>query len=81
MKGSQPIADCGGPLIEPCRYERSGLGVTLGELTNERAKLTAPLSFGALRCSDHHVPSGFDAVRFAERLPLPIDDGLGLVGR
>src|SRR5579859_1299544 len=79
MKGSESIADGGCPLIEPCRYERSGLGVTLGELTNERAKLAAPLCFGALRCSDHHVPPGFDSVRAAERVPLAIDDGLGLV--
>ena len=27
MKGSESIADCGCPLIEPCRDERSGLGV------------------------------------------------------
>ena len=79
MKGSQPIADGGCPLIEPCRDERSGLGVTLGELTNERAKLAAPLCFGAPRCGDHHVPPGFDAVRFSEHLPIAIDDGLGLV--
>ena len=79
MKGSEPIADGGCPLIEPCRDERSGLGVTLGELTNERAKLAAPLCFGALRCGDHHVPPGFDSVRAAERVPLAIDDGLGLV--
>src|SRR5271170_5168754 len=79
MKGTESIADGGGPLIEPCRYERSGLGVTLGELTNERAKLAAPLCFGALRCGDHHVPPGFDSVRSAERVPLAIDDGLGLV--
>ena len=44
MKGSQPIADGGCPLIEPCRDERSGLGVALGELTNERAKLAAPFA-------------------------------------
>ena len=79
MKGSQSIADGGCPLIEPCRDERSGLGVTLGELTNERAKLAAPLCFGALRCGDHHVPPGFDSVRAAERLPIATDDGVGLV--
>src|SRR6201994_129019 len=79
MEGSQPIADGGCPLIEPCRYERSGLGVTLGELTNERAKLAAPLCFGAPRCGDHHVPPGFDSVRVVERLPMAIDDGVGLV--
>jgi NAD(P)-dependent dehydrogenase (short-subunit alcohol dehydrogenase family) len=79
MKGSESIADGGGPLIEPCRYERSGLGVTLGELTNERAKLAAPLCFGALRRGDHHVPPGFDSVRGAEHVPLAIDDALGLV--
>ncbi len=79
LKGSESIADCGCPLIEPCRDERSGLGVTLGELTNERAKLAAPLCFGALRCGDHHVPPGFDSVRAAEGLPVAIDDGLGLV--
>src|SRR5271154_3594826 len=79
MKGSESIADGGGPLIEPCRYERSGLGVTFGELTNERAKLAAPPCFGALRCGDHHVPPGFDSVRAAERVSLAIDDALGLV--
>ncbi len=79
MKGSQPIADGGCPLIEPRRDERSGLGVTLGELTNERAKLAAPPSFGALRCGDHHVPPGFDSVHAAERVTLAIYDGLGLV--
>ena len=67
MKGSQSIADGGCPLIEPCRDERSGLGVTLGELTTERAKWAAPLCFGALRCGDHHVPPGFDSVRAAEQ--------------
>ena len=79
MKGSEAIANGGCPLIEPCRDERSGLGVTLGELTNERAKLAAPFCLGALRCGDHHFPPGFDSVRAAERLPLAIDDGLGLV--
>ena len=81
MKGSESIADCGCPLIEPCRDERSGLGVTLGELTNERAKLAAPLCFGALRCGDHHVPPGFDSVRAAERVPLAIDDARRLGSR
>ena len=42
VKGPERIADGGCPLIEPCRDELSGLGVTLGELTNERAKLAAP---------------------------------------
>jgi len=79
MNGSEAIADGGCPLIEPCRDVRSGLGVTLGELTNERAKLAAPLCFGALRCGDHHVPPAFDTVRAAERVPLAIDDGVGLV--
>src|SRR5689334_2274027 len=79
MRGSESIADGGCPLIEPCRYERSGLGVTLGELTNERPKLAAPLCLGALRCGDHHVPPGFDSVHAAERLPLAIEDGVGLV--
>ena len=75
----QSIADGGCPLIEPGRDERSGLGVTLGQLTTERAKWAAPLCFGALRCGDHHVPPGFDSVRAAERVPLVIDDGVGLV--
>ena len=44
MKGSESIADGGCPLIEPCRDERSGLGVTLGELTNERAKWQPPFA-------------------------------------
>src|SRR5271169_5481163 len=79
MKGSESIADGGCPLIEPCRNERSGLGVTLGELTNERAKLAAPLCFGAPRCGDYHVPPGFDSVRAAERVPIAIDDGVSLV--
>ena len=79
MKGSESITDGSCPLIEPTSNERSGLGVTLGELTNERAKLAAPLCFGALRCGDHHVPPGFDSVRAAERVPLANDDGLGLV--
>src|SRR5690349_5263964 len=35
MEGSESIADSGCPLIEPSRDERSGLGVALGELTNE----------------------------------------------
>src|SRR3974390_754358 len=56
-----------------------GRGVTRRELTNERAKWAAPLCFGALRCGDHHVPPGFDSVRAAERVPLVIDDGAGLV--
>ena len=46
MKGSESIADGGRPLIEPCGDERSGLGVALGELTNERAELAAPLCLG-----------------------------------
>src|SRR6202011_5228435 len=79
MKGSECIADGGCPLIEPCRDERSGLGVTLGELTTERAKWAAPLCFGELRCGDHHVPPGFDSVRAAEHVPLVSDDGVGLV--
>jgi len=37
MKGSESIGDGGSPLIEPCRDERSGLGVTLGELTSSCA--------------------------------------------
>ena len=69
----------GCPLIEPCRDERSGLGVTLGELAAERAKRAAPLCFGELRCGDHHVPPGFDSVRAAEHVPLVLDDGVGLV--
>ena len=79
MKGSESIADGGCPLIEPCRYEHSGLGVTLGELTTERAEWAAPLCFGALRFGDHHLPPGFDLFRAAEQLPLVIDDGIGLV--
>ena len=35
MKGSECIADYGCPLIEPSRDERSGLGVTLSQLTSE----------------------------------------------
>src|ERR1700739_906576 len=62
-KNSQSIGHRGRPLIEPCRDERSGLGVTLGELTNERTKLAAPLCFGAPRCGDQHVPPGFHSVR------------------
>src|SRR5579871_6329419 len=42
LKRSESIADCGGPLIEPSRDERASLGVTLCELTNERAELAAP---------------------------------------
>ena len=42
MKGSESIGDGGSPLIEPCRDEGSGLGVALGELTSERAKLRSP---------------------------------------
>ena len=79
VKGSEFIADGGCPLIEPGRDERSGLGVALGELANERAEWAAALCFGALRCGDHHVPPGFDSVRAAERVPLVIDDGVGLV--
>jgi hypothetical protein len=51
MQGSECIADDGCPLIEPCRDERSGLGVTLGELAAERAKWAAPfasVSFAAV---------------------------------
>src|ERR1700741_5110636 len=79
MKGPESIGDGGCPLIEPCRDERSGLGVTLGELATERAKWAAPLCFGELRCGDHHVPPGLDSVRAAERVPLASDDGAGLV--
>src|SRR5271166_2009405 len=79
MKGSESFADGGCPLIEPRRDERSGLGVTLGELSSERAKLAAPLCFGALRCGDDHIPPGFDAIRSTERLPIAIDDGVGVV--
>src|SRR5271166_5718034 len=79
MKGSEFIADGGCPLIEPCRDEGPGLGVALGELAAERAEWAAPLCFGALRCGDHHVPPGFDSLRAAERVPLVIDDGVGLV--
>src|ERR1700739_4835479 len=49
MKGPESVGDGGGPLIEPCRDERSGLGGTLGELASKRAKCAAPLSLGALR--------------------------------
>ena len=69
MKGSESIADGGCPPIEPCRDERPGLGVTLGELANERAKGAAALRFGALRCGDHHAPPGFDSVRAASACP------------
>ncbi len=79
VQGSQSITDGGCPPIEPCRDQGSGLGVTLGELSNERGKLAASSRFGALRCGDHHVPPGFDSVRAAENLPLAIDDGVGLV--
>ena len=79
LKRSQSIGDRGCPLIEPCRDERSGLGVALGELTTERAEWAAPLCFGELRSGDHHVPPGFDSVRAAERVPVVIDDGAGLV--
>ena len=44
MKGSESIADGGRPLIEPCSDARSGLGVTLGELTDERAKGQPPFA-------------------------------------
>jgi hypothetical protein len=44
MKGSESFGDRGRPLIEPRRDERSGLGVGLGELTDERAKLAAPFA-------------------------------------
>ena len=51
MKGSECIADDGCPLIEPGRDERSGLGVTLGELATERASGQPPfasVSFAAV---------------------------------
>src|SRR5579871_5145573 len=70
LKRSQSIGDGGCPLIEPCREERPGLGVTLGELTNQRAKLAAPLCFSALRCGENHLPPVFDPVRAAERVPI-----------
>ena len=79
MKGSECIADNGCPLIETCRDECSRLGVTLGELTTERAKWAAPVCFGVLRRRDHHVPPGFDSVRTAKDAPLVMDDGFGLV--
>ncbi len=43
MKGSESIGDGGSPLIEPSCDERSGLGITLGELTGKRAKRQPPL--------------------------------------
>ena len=79
MKGSEFIADGGCPPFEPGRDEGPGLGVALGELTAERAERAASLRFGALRCGDHHVPPGFDSVGAAERVPLVLDDGAGLV--
>src|SRR5579859_7023678 len=79
MKGSESIADGGCPLIEPCRDERPALGVTLGELADERTKLAAALRSGPPRCGDHHLPPVFDSVRAAERVPIAIDDGVGLV--
>ena len=79
IKGFECIADNGCPLIETCRDERPGLGVTLGELTTERAKWAAPYCFGVLRCGDHHVPPGFDSVRASEHESLVMDDGFGLV--
>ena len=79
MCGSQSIADGGCPPIKPGRDEGSGLGVALGQLTTERSKWATPLSFGALRFADHHVPPVCDSVRAAERLPLLVDDRVGLV--
>src|ERR1700760_523120 len=79
MKGPESIGDGDSPLIEPCRDERSGLGVTLGELASKRAKCAAPLSLGALRRGEYHVPPRLDAVWAAECAPIAIDDGVGLV--
>src|SRR3974390_1661585 len=79
MKGSESIGDGGSPLIEPSCDERSSLGVTLRELTSKRAKCAAPLSLGALRCGEHHVPPSLDAVCAAECPPIAIDDGVSLV--
>src|SRR5450756_285591 len=80
LKGSEPFADRGRPPFEPGSDQRSGLWVALGELTAERAEGAAALRLGALRLSDHHVPPGFDPFHAAEiRVPLVIDDGVGLV--
>ena len=48
MQGSQSIADDRCPLIEPGCDEGSGLGVVLGELTTERTKCAAALSWVCL---------------------------------
>src|ERR1019366_6075144 len=79
MKSSEPIADRGRPLFEPGGDEGSGLGGALSELTAERTEGAASPSLCVPRLRDHHVPprsKPFDAAEI--RVPLVVDDGLGL---
>ncbi len=79
VKGSQSIADGGCPPIEPCRYERSGLGVTLGQLTTERPSGQPPCAlvrFASLITICRQASTPF-ALRSS--FPLVIDNGVGLV--
>jgi hypothetical protein len=48
-------------------------------LATERTEWAAALCLAVLRPGDHHVPPGCDSVLAAERVPMVIDDGVGLV--
>ena len=79
MKGSESIGDGGSPLIEPSCDERSGLGVTLGELTRKRGRSAQPrvalVRFAAVSTMFRQVSTPF-ALLSACRLRLTMPVGL-----